>query len=100
MSGKERALWCLFDQTPFEEGVAAERVPNKDVFGLLDYPAYFNLMNIPLPENHDGILHALASDDLIRAVDAGVWSITNLGVSGINKENIWDLLLIGARKNA
>ena len=66
---------------------------------LLDYPAYFNLMNIPLPENHDGILHALASDDLIRAVDAGVWSITNLGVSGINKE-IWGLLLIGARKNA
>jgi len=34
-------------------------------------------MNIPLPENHDGILHALASDDPIRAVDAGVWSITN-----------------------
>jgi len=23
-----------------------------------------------------------------------------LGVSGINKENIWDLLLIGTRKNA
>jgi len=53
------------------------RVPNNDVLRLLDYPAYFNLMNIPLPANHDGILHVLASDDPIRAVDAGVWSITN-----------------------
>ena len=76
---KERALWRIFDQMPFEEGVAAERVTNEDVLRLLDYPAYFDLMNIPLPESRDGILHALANDDLIRAADAGGWNITNLG---------------------
>lgn len=76
---KERTLWRIFDQTPFEDGNAAERVTDEKVLKLLDYPAYFDLMNIPLPENREGIMHALADDELIRADDAGGWNITNLG---------------------
>jgi len=76
---KERALWRIFDRTPFEDGIAAERVTGEDVLKLLDYPAYFDLMNIPLPEHRNGILHALADDELIRPTDAGGWHITNLG---------------------
>ncbi|MDC4222969.1 MAG: hypothetical protein MPW15_01645 [Candidatus Manganitrophus sp.] len=76
---KERALWRIFDQTPFEDGVAAERVRADDVLRLLDYPAYFDLLERPLPENRDGILAALADDGLISRCEAGGWNITNLG---------------------
>jgi ATP-dependent DNA helicase RecG len=76
---KERALWRIFDQTPFEEGIAVERTSTEDVLQLLAYPAYFDLLERPLPENRNGIIEALADDGLIRKCDAGGWSITNLG---------------------
>jgi len=76
---KERALWRIFDQTPFEDGVAEERATGDDVLRLLDYPAYFDLLERPLPANRDGILEALADDRLIRQSDAGGWDVTNLG---------------------
>lgn len=76
---KERALWRIFDQTPFEDGIASERVTGDDVLRLLDYPAYFELLERPLPASRDGILQALGDDRLIRRSDAGGWDITNLG---------------------
>lgn len=76
---KERALWRIFDQAPFEHSVATERAPADEVLRLLDYPAYFDLLERPLPANRDGILVALADDRLIRPCDAGGWNITNLG---------------------
>jgi ATP-dependent DNA helicase RecG len=75
----ERELWRIFDQTPFEELVAAERQDADAVLRLLDYPAYFDLLEQPLPENRDGILAALADDQLIQPCPAGGWDITHLG---------------------
>ncbi|MGB3311519.1 MAG: ATP-binding protein [Nodosilinea sp.] len=76
---KERILWRLFDQIPFEIGTAVAQVSDEQITQLLDYPAYFDLMNLPLPENRSSILQALAVDELIRANDSGSWDITNLG---------------------
>jgi len=76
---KERALWRIFDQTPFEDGVAVEHIAANEVLRLLDYPAYFDLLELPLPENRGGILSALDEDGLIQSCDAGGWNITNLG---------------------
>jgi predicted HTH transcriptional regulator len=76
---KERALWRIFDQTPFEDGVATERAMGDEVLRLLDYPAYFDLLERPLPANREGILAALTEDRLIRRSEAGGWDITNLG---------------------
>lgn len=76
---KERALWRIFDQTPFEDGVATGRAAGDDVLRLLDYPAYFDLLERPLPANREGILAALAEDRLIRKSEAGGWDITQLG---------------------
>jgi predicted HTH transcriptional regulator len=76
---KERALWRIFDQTSFEDGIAAERVPADEVLLNLDYPAYFGLLEQPLPAHRDGILAALADDGLIRPCEAGGWNITNPG---------------------
>ena len=76
---KERALWRLFDRTPFEDGIASERTSADEVLRLLDYPAYFDLLERPLPGEREGILAALADDRLIRRSDAAGWDITNLG---------------------
>jgi ATP-dependent DNA helicase RecG len=75
----EAQLWRVFDVTPFERIVASERVTSDDVLSLLDYPAYFELMNVPLPSDRQGILGRLADDHLIAANRANGWDVTNLG---------------------
>ena len=76
---KERELWRVFDRIPFEKEIAAENVAAEDVLKLLDYPAYFDLLSLPLPEGRDGILTFLAADDMIARGKGGKWNITNLG---------------------
>lgn len=34
---KERELWRIFDQVPFERSIAAEHVSDEDILKLLDY---------------------------------------------------------------
>ncbi len=76
---KERELWRIFDQTPFERLFAAESVNVDEVLTLLDYPAYFDLLGLPLPDNREAILRALSADDLIVRSEDGRWTIRNLG---------------------
>lgn len=76
---RERALWRIFDRTPFEDRIAAERVTDDEVLRLLNYPTYFDLLKRPLPENRYGILNALCDDALVRRSDASGWNVTNLG---------------------
>lgn len=77
---KERMLWRVFDETPFAIRVGAERVHDEEVLRLLDYPAYFELLERPLPEDRSRILEALGSDGLIHPCVAGGWDVTNLGL--------------------
>lgn len=76
---RERALWRLFDTTPFERMAAAEHVSGDEVLRLLDYPTYFDLMSRPLPDGRDALLQALAADELIAREDSGHWTVRNLG---------------------
>jgi len=76
---KERDLWRVFDRIPFEREVAAEHVTADEVLKLLDYPAYFDLLSLPLPDGRDGILAALTADEMITPNKTGKWDITNLG---------------------
>ena len=76
---KERELWRVFDRIPFDKEIAVDNISSKEVFGLLDYPAYFDLLSLPLPEGRDGVLSALAAEDIIVRSDGGKWNITNLG---------------------
>ena len=76
---KERDLWRIFDRVSFEDGIANERVSGEEVLLKLDYPAYFDLLGMPLPDGHAAILDALSQDYLIERSDAGGWNVTNLG---------------------
>ena len=78
---RERALWRIFDQIPFESMIAVDQSTADDVLRLLDYPAYFDLTEQPLPADREGIIAALADDGLIQRCEAGGWDITNLGRS-------------------
>lgn len=80
-SEKERELWRIFDRTPFEDLIAAEHISDAEVLQLLDYPAYFDLLGLPLPDNRKGILDRLADDDMIKVNEAGGWKITNMGAT-------------------
>jgi predicted HTH transcriptional regulator len=75
----EKDLWRVFDTTPFEELIALSHTDAADVLSLLDYPAYFELLEQPLPTDRDKILSRLADDRLIESDSAGKWDITNLG---------------------
>ena len=76
---KERALWRIFDQVRFEDGVAAQRVRGEEVLLQLDYPAYFHLLGTPLPDGRAAILDALQRDRLVAPCEAGGFDVTNLG---------------------
>ncbi|MBC2712337.1 MAG: putative DNA binding domain-containing protein [Desulfosarcina sp.] len=76
---KERNLWRVFDQTPFERGIATEHVTSDEVLRLLDYPVYFDLLELPLPDGRTAILDALKEDGLVQPGTAGYWDISNLG---------------------
>lgn len=76
---KERELWRVLEKTPFEVCVAAEHVTGDEVLRLLDAQAYFELLEVPLPDGRAAILQALKSDNLIAPCPAGEWNITNLG---------------------
>lgn len=75
----ERRLWRLLDARNFEDGIAATHHSDEAVMTLLDCPAYFQLLGIPLPDGNANILDAIRKDGLIRRSDAGSWNITNLG---------------------
>ena len=76
---KERQLWNLFERIPFELQVAKQDATSDEVLKLLDYPAYFELTDQPLPDNREGILARLISEKMIISRDGGMYDITNLG---------------------
>ena len=76
---KERTLWRMLDATPFEMLPAAEKLSADEVLKLLDYPAFFELLDKPVPNHRDGMLAALQAHRLIEPMGGGHWRIFNLG---------------------
>lgn len=77
---KERAHWRIFDTTPFELLTAKDKLSSGEVLKYLNYPEYFDLLHLPLPDNKDGILTRLENEKMIiRETAGGLWKITNLG---------------------
>ncbi|MEA4926743.1 MAG: ATP-binding protein [Syntrophomonadaceae bacterium] len=75
---KARKIWIKTKNQVFERGIAFKNVSADEVLKLLDYPSYFILMNLTLPDNKAGILAKLLEEDLI-VQNKGKYHITNLG---------------------
>ncbi len=76
---KERALWHVFETSPFEEGIAKQDVTSEKVLSLLNYPKYFRMMNQPLPDNRNAIISRLASEEIITSKSTDRYDIKNIG---------------------
>ncbi|MBL7645893.1 MAG: putative DNA binding domain-containing protein [Candidatus Hydrogenedentes bacterium] len=76
---RERELWRIFENTRFESRVANRGIPGTGVLRLLDFQAYFKLLNLSEPKAPELILAALESDGMIARDGAGRWNISNLG---------------------
>ncbi|MCY4328308.1 MAG: MloB, partial [Rhodobacteraceae bacterium] len=63
---RERALWRVFEQTPFENTPIRVGLRTHDVLGLLNYPVYFDLLKHLLPQTLDQIAEILSADRLIQ----------------------------------
>lgn len=75
----ERELWRIFDSVHFEEMIAIEHLEETEVLNLLDYPKYFDLLGLPLPEDRSKIIEKLSEENMIIKNDGGKWDISNLG---------------------
>lgn len=78
---KEAELWRQFDRRPFETLIAEADCSEDQVVERLDYPAYFERLNLPLPADRRGIIAKLEEDRLVVRNEAGHFDITNLGAS-------------------
>ena len=76
---KERTLWALFSEKPFEAGVAMASASSDQVLSLLDYAGAFRLLGVPLPDNRAAILDRLAAEEVIAPKPGDRFDITNVG---------------------
>lgn len=75
----QRRLWKILDAYSFEGGTAAADLSVEQVVQLLDYPSFFTLHQLPLPESRSSVIEALAAAQLIRHNVENQWQITNAG---------------------
>ena len=75
----EAQLWDKLRLTNFEKLAAKTDLQKDDIFKLLDFVCYFDLQNITLPSNQDGMLHYVLEDEIVIKQDNGLYTITNLG---------------------
>lgn len=75
----EAQLWDKLRLNNFEKIAAKSELHKDEIFQYLDFTCYFDLQNIPIPTNQDGILHYMLEDSIVLKQDNGLYSITNLG---------------------
>ncbi|MEF9984488.1 MAG: ATP-binding protein [Oscillospiraceae bacterium] len=72
-------LWDKIRNKKFEDLYALKDLEASEALNKLDYNIYFELKNIPMPTNQDGLLHYMLEEDIISKLDNGLFAITNLG---------------------
>lgn len=75
---KERKIWNKAGSSPFEKGMALSGQSADDVLAKIDYPAFFDLLEAPLPDNRSGIFAKLEEERVVIP-EHGRYYITNLG---------------------
>lgn len=89
---RERKIWNAADRNNFEREVAIENIEEEDVLKQIDYPAFFDMLKLPLPDNRKGIIDRLCNERILLRM-SGYFSITNLGALLFAKDiNSFDTL--------
>jgi predicted HTH transcriptional regulator len=75
---RERKIWTIEKQLVFENEIATDNVTNDEVLKLIDYPSFFDMLKLPLPDNRTGILDRMVQEKIIIRQSKG-YSIRNIG---------------------
>jgi predicted HTH transcriptional regulator len=75
---KEKLIWTKEPSSSFELGIAYFDASADDVLRLIDYPSYFELIGLSLPDNRLAIFEKLKQEKIIL-VKGQKYDITNLG---------------------
>lgn len=81
----ERKIWKRDDHYVFEKEISSGRLTADQVLQLIDFPNYFDLIQLPLPSTRDFIIERLVQDKVIVR-DVSYFNITNLGALLFAKE--------------
>lgn len=73
-----KEFWRHAVSSVFEEQIAKDKLSGDDVLLLLDYPSYFDLVKLPLPDR-EAVLNRLLSEKLIAKKPDLSFDVTNLG---------------------
>lgn len=68
---KERELWQTFDTTPYELRMAKINVMEDELVVLLDYPKYYDKMEMPIPRNREKEFsggYAFVHEDIVQYI--------------------------------
>lgn len=72
-------LWDKIRNSRFEEQFALQNLSLQDALQYLDYSAYFDIKEMPIPTNIHSISHYMEEESIIVQQDSGQYAITNLG---------------------
>ncbi len=75
---REREIWRIENNLVFENGIAFDNATEEDILQFIDYPAFFELLKLPLPDNRNGILERLLQEKVIVKTQKA-YQIKNLG---------------------
>ncbi len=75
---REREIWKIENNPVFENDIARSNLSSNEVLELINYPAFFELLRLPLPENKNGILSRMIQEKII-VKDNSHYNIRNIG---------------------
>lgn len=75
---REREIWRVENTPAFENGIACDNASEDDILSVLDYPAFFELLKLPLPDNRKGIIERLLLEKVILKY-SNSYQIKNIG---------------------
>ena len=75
---KERKIWKKGESSSYELKTALSAQSADSVIKKIDYPTFFDLLNIPLPDNKSGIIERLVQENII-VHEGEKYNITNMG---------------------
>jgi ATP-dependent DNA helicase RecG len=75
---RERKIWTATNAHVFEREFAIHGIGEDEVLKIIDYPAFFDLLKLPLPDNRHGILDRLIIEKVI-VQQGDQFAVTNLG---------------------
>lgn len=62
---RERQIWKVENNPVFENETAMVNATEDDILRLIDYPSFFDLLKLPLPDNRKGIIDRMLQEKII-----------------------------------